>query len=62
MAYYDIRKQLSTMAAQQTKYAPEVCNGIIDAIMGHYMITPGYYGEHCIATFRGFLDNGELTW
>lgn len=36
--------------------------GVIDCIMRRYMEVADYYEENAIATFKGFLKSGVLSW
>ena len=39
-----------------------VINGIIDAIMSHYMTFSGYYPEDAIRTMSMFLRDQIIVW
>ena len=39
-----------------------IINGVVDAIMSHYMTFPGYYPEDAIHTMSGFLRDQIIVW
>lgn len=58
----ELTQYLYELAQNQSKYAMNYCTAIINAIIVQYITKTEYMEENAIATFRGFLDKGVLTW
>ena len=62
VGYNEIVKELKRMAGGQRKYDLAICDNIINAIMGVYMVKDYYSLNDCIKSFQGFLENGSLVF
>lgn len=62
MTYYEAINTMRSAATKQNKYNFAACEGVINAIMNHYMITTNYYFNDCINTFKSFLNSGVLSF
>lgn len=57
-----LKNTLESMAAKHGIYANAIYDGIITAIINHYMKTSGYYEEDAIKTMNGFLQKSILVF
>lgn len=60
--YNEIVKELKGMAGNQKKYNLAICDNIINAIMGVYMVKDYYSLNDCVKSFWGFLETGSLVF
>lgn len=58
----ELTKELFKMAKNQNKWEMNWCTAIINAIICQYITKAEYMEEHAIATFKGFLESGVLSW
>ena len=57
-----LKNILKSMATKHGIYANTIYDGIITAIMNHYMTTVGYYEEHAIESMNKFLKENILVF
>ena len=67
----ELRKELINMMQEAFKNGtitgnknqhPSYYVAVIDCIIKYYNNTKNYFEENAIATFKGFLESGVLTW
>lgn len=62
MSYNEALDTMKRAAVNQSKIPFTACQGVINAIMAHYMITSGYYLENAVETFERFIKTMVLAF